>query len=334
MKSILLLILFLLPAIISSAQIVEAGNIAKYYFNNSNANDDVGINDGVIFGAVLDNDRFDNTEQAFSFDNTFIRIDHDETLDLGSGDFSISAWFKTDNDDTYSVIFNKGEGTAIKPRIFIRTMAEPQSTFQWRVGDGVNNVTVFYTDPSFFDNQWHHVVLVKNANSLSFYLDGNLIDLTTNNQLASINTNSNRPILIGVQDSVYSSSGNVPFGNYFDGSLDDYRIYNRAINDLEVDSLFNEVDPNIVTEVQENLNKVPFKIYPNPSSGNITLDLPVGLIVNRFEIFNSRGMLVSSGLLENEKINLSSLSSGLYFLQLLDDKKVVTVEKFIKTVDK
>lgn len=308
-------------------QIVEEGNIAKYYFSEANANDETGSNNGVIFGAIPTDDRCRNEENAFQFNNSFIRIDHNEILDLGTNEFSISAWFKTEDNDSYGVIFNKGEGSASKPRIFIRTMDNPQNTIQWRVGNGTNNITETYTDPSLFDNEWHHVVLVRNTNSLSLYLDANLVNLTTSNQLPSINTNSDRPILIGVQDSILNN--NIPFGNYFKGELDDYRIYNRAINDLEVDSLFNE-EKTIISSVQSfNLPKI--SITPNPFLNKIDIGLNPEIDVEiSFEIFNNMGRIVKSGILEKSTIDLAFLNSGIYYLRILDKGHIVGLQKLIK----
>lgn len=308
-------------------QIVEEGNIAKYYFNEANANDEIGSNNGVIFGATPSNDRFENEENAFLFNNAFIRIDHDEILYLGTSEFSISAWFKTENNDNYGVIFNKGEGSGSMPRIFIRTMESPQNTIQWRVGNGVNNVTETYTDPSLFDNEWHHVVLVRNTNSLSLYLDASLVNFTSANELSSINTNSNRPILIGVQDSILSS--NTPFGNYFDGFLDDYRIYNRAINELEVDSLYNEGNP--ITNTIQLLESVEMTIIPNPFIDEINVKIASELMTKiNYEIINSSGKTVKSGNLENSKINVTSLRSGIYYLRLFNQQRVIGIKKLLK----
>ncbi|MFK7807268.1 MAG: LamG-like jellyroll fold domain-containing protein [Saprospiraceae bacterium] len=326
-KTIIQTLLILLSLSPFYSQVVLEGTIAKYYFNESNANDEIGTKDGVLFGAAPSGDRFGNEEHAFDFNNAFIRIDHDENLDLGTNEFSISAWFKTENNDSYGAIFNKGEGSASRPRIFIRTMADPINTIQWRVGNGVTNVTETYTDPSLFDNEWHHVVLVRNTNDLSMYVDATLVDFTSDSQLPFINTNSNRPILIGVQDSILSS--NVPLGNFFDGELDDYRIYNRAIDNLEVDSLYNEGNPVVSSIATVEASKI--RVAPNPSFDNIQVELPSGINRNtEFDIINSLGAIVKSGNLENAIINLTSLSAGIYYLRISNQETVLGIEKILK----
>ncbi len=330
MKTNFLFILLLSISGTIKSQVVKEGNIARYYFNNGNANDEIGENDGVIYGAVLSDDRFENIEHAYSFNNSYIRIDHDNELDLGAGSFSISAWFKTANKNTYGVIINKGEGTTIKPRIFIRTMETPSSTLQWRVGDGINNVTVSHTDSSYFDNEWHHVVLVRQNSSISLYLDGVLIDETIDSQLPTINTNSARPILLGVQDSVYSSSGNLGFANYFDGSLDDYRIYNRSITDLEVDSLYNEGNPMMTSGVEIGNTYKGLKVYPNPTKEYISLVGATEITIDEYEIVNTQGKQLKRETLRGNEINVRRLANGLYILKFYRCQELIGLERFIK----
>lgn len=322
--------LFLL-SVTANCQIVTGGNIAKYYFDDSTADDAIGTNDGVIYGATLCPDRCGNVDQAFEFNNAYIRIDHDSALDFGTGDFSISAWFKTDNYDSYTVIFNKGEGSLTVPRVFIRTMQSPEYTFEWRVGNGVNNVVGTYTDTSFFDNQWHHVALVRNSNSLSFYLDAVLVDVTNNSQLSSINVNSDRPIIIGAQDSVYRSSGNIPISNYFDGQLDDYRIYDRAINSLEVDSLYREKTPCSLTNILYTSSKPELLVSPNPTFDEVRIDLSPQPTDNlQFEVIDNLGRAVLFGNLKQSTINLSSIATGVYYIRISNQERLIGVSKIIK----
>lgn len=333
MKTSRLLSFFLLffLSVNANCQIVTGGNTAKYYFDDGTAADAIGTNDGVIYGATLSPDRCGNVDQAFEFNNAYIRIDHDSALDFGTGDFSISAWFKTDNHDSYTVIFNKGEGSLTVPRVFIRTMQSPEYTFEWRVGDGVSNVVGTYTDSSFFDNQWHHVVLVRSSSSLSFYLDGALVDVTNSSQLSFINVNSDRPIIIGAQDSVYRSTGNLSISNYFDGQLDDYRIYDRVINSLEVDSLYREKTPCSLTNIVYNYSKPELSLSPNPTFDEVRIDLSPKPIDNlQFEVVDNLGRIALSGTLEQSTINLSSIPAGLYYIRLSDQEKLIGVSKIVK----
>ena len=68
-------------------------------------------------------------------------------------------------------------------------------------------------------------------------------------------------------------------------------------------------------------------IYPNPASNKITIES--NTIYNHFCIFNLYGQQILEGVLQNNEINISELSKGLFILKLANDKEYVQV-KFIK----
>jgi len=79
-----------------------------------------------------------------------------------------------------------------------------------------------------------------------------------------------------------------------------------------------EFDPQ-VGGVGENLKR-GIAIYPNPASDYISLD---GEYKNTtYKIFSTAGGMVLKGVLTNNTIEISSLSTGFYQLELSDSKKV------------
>ena len=54
---------------------VTSNLVAKYSFNNGNANDEVGTNHGAVNGTTLTADRFGNAGKAFFFDGVNDLID-------------------------------------------------------------------------------------------------------------------------------------------------------------------------------------------------------------------------------------------------------------------
>jgi len=58
-------------------------------------------------------------------------------------------------------------------------------------------------------------------------------------------------------------------------------------------------------------------IYPNPASQFITINSPSG---KEYELFQSNGTLASTGVLQNEQINVEHLTSGLYFIRLFSEE--------------
>lgn len=78
------------------------------------------------------------------------------------------------------------------------------------------------------------------------------------------------------------------------------------------------------------LDKKDFQIYPNPSHGVISV-LYDGVLENiPYLIVNQLGAIVQKGTIQNEQINIQSLSKGVYFLQLPDQPHLPIV-KLIKS---
>ena len=102
-----------------------------------------------------------------------------------------------------------------------------------------NNVysTEISSGTGFGDNNWHHVVSIVNTsdNTQQLYVDGNLAasgSIPTDSWSSSI---TNRKVLIGGLWG-NNSTNDLPFG----GSVDQVRIFNRALDDGEVTALYNE----------------------------------------------------------------------------------------------
>ncbi|WP_299891254.1 M28 family peptidase [uncultured Lacinutrix sp.] len=78
-------------------------------------------------------------------------------------------------------------------------------------------------------------------------------------------------------------------------------------------------------EILENVN-----IYPNPATSTLNIDLP-NYKTAQYKILNINGKTVLSNLMKNktESINISSIAQGVYFIELIVDKKIATL-KFIK----
>ncbi len=240
-----ILLLFLSITYSAYAQDLNNGLVAKYEFNGS-ANDIIGTNHGTVQGASLTNDRFDNSNSAYSFDgvNDYIEIAGNELLDFGyNEDFSISIWVNiSSNQNDLSGHNNEiiGKWNAL------RTMPYPYAIRYWNKNaseerkhrifnlrydtETCNHNPLITGDCYISSDEWHHLVFLKRGSTLEYYQDGLLFGTTVDNTVSSCNTiNSNR-ILIGRR-----TLG----GRYFTGLMDDLLIYDRALEQNEIGLLFN-----------------------------------------------------------------------------------------------
>ncbi len=98
-----------------------------------------------------------------------------------------------------------------------------------------------------------------------------------------------------------------------------------------------ESTPNLrtipITNCPEMISEFPFAIYPNPYTDNITIQLPSNytLTETKFTIVNALGQSLLTFYPDsyNELLDLSSLSSGMYFITVSDNSNKRTV-KIIK----
>ena len=74
---------------------------------------------------------------------------------------------------------------------------------------------------------WHNVILIKQANKYELFFDGSSViaDMLRNTSNTSTNFNLGK----------YANSNNV----YYSGTIDDVRIYDRALSAEEVQALYN-----------------------------------------------------------------------------------------------
>jgi formylglycine-generating enzyme required for sulfatase activity len=222
---------------------LSVGLVANYPFDG-NAKDESGFNldgrlEGVIQPAI---DKFNKSSSALKFDGSpaAVKIDH-VILNIGQDAFSISSWFIC-NDVNLSpqTIFNTDPHTGIGV-----SYVHPHlngARFGWaigRVGEWI------YSNPGVNLSEsigvWYHWILVKDGTSYKFYIDGVLA--SEKNVLESENFDQQVSLILG-------SVGSNNFYGYetVKGSIDETRIYNRALSAAEVSQLYSEEsgEPNMV----------------------------------------------------------------------------------------
>jgi hypothetical protein len=249
MKKQLLALIFIGITLISTAQ-VENGLVAKYSFNNGNSIDETGTNHAIVSGATLTTDRFGNVNKAYSFDGVddYITLGDVSEFQMGTSDFTISVWvYYTASQQ--STIFSKRDGISSNYNMYALTvMADPQ------FGGASENIWGFLRSSNSNDRPidggvqsgvWHNIVLHHDySDSTSIFVDGNFIGKSTVSLTGDFDIIGN-PLVLG-----YAAEANA---NFYNGKIDDVRIYNRALTTLEIDSLFNEVNPNTVVDLENGL---------------------------------------------------------------------------------
>ena len=207
--------------------IIPTDGLVAYYPFNGNANDESGNgHNGTIHGARLTIDRFGYNDKAYRFDgsNDYITF-QSQSFPTGNNPFVVAGWFKTTdtgggNGWNGNTLFSYGN-----PNIHVTVYA---GEFLIHVREN-NYIGPYITAPGHFvaDGVFHFFVYEYSNNVIKFYLDGILII----DQQYNLST-TYYPFQIGIR------KFNPYF--YFNGTIDDIRIYNRILTIEEINSLYHE----------------------------------------------------------------------------------------------
>jgi len=214
---------------------------------NGNANDASGngndgdINEGTDSEPTLTTDRFGNENSAYSFDgdNDYIATPLIPNFSLDQS-FTVVAWYKTTTSNISQRILGVRED--MNSITILLGFHSPEG-LHFQLRQDISNNTELVGDFSSTDGYWHHVAGVFNAttNLTELFLDGEIIASTYFN--GNLNDQTRK---------IYIGAGNIDDGpkEYFNGSIDDIRIYNRALSDVEIDSLYHDGgwNPNSIPE--------------------------------------------------------------------------------------
>ena len=207
------------------------GDLEAFYPFNGNANDESGNgNHGTAYGPVLSADRFGNSGHVYYFDGVddYIVINNSPSLEMGYSDFTIAAWIKTMATEDMARIFSKGSSSCVTGYM-LRTAASNSKPFLEISGDDTCRLA-FAGSTTVNDNRWHFVVgVVERRTGGKLYVDGEL-DGTQLADTSGFSLDNARNPMIGYNDTGL-------WYEPFHGSIDDVRIYSRALSQAEIREL-------------------------------------------------------------------------------------------------
>ena len=236
----------------TGGKIIEAANTSKlclscppiptnglviYLPFNGNVNDASGNNNnGTVTGAILGNDRFGAANKAYRFnDGNRINVTNSTSLALTNA-FTFSVWVNMQSNTGRDG--NGAVSTTPQQCLFtkncdngqIRSSISPQSNgtyiLQTYVNAGDQAAIPFQL------NQWKHIVSTYDGTTLKQFVDGVLV--------------TTKPVVLSL---ALSNSYNLVIGNmgcyvyYFNGFMDEFRMYNRGLSNSEVLDIYNAEKP-------------------------------------------------------------------------------------------
>ncbi len=170
---------------------------------------------------------------AIYFDGTddYLNCGNGSSIDFSTGDFSVAFWFKPNATTVASHMIDKGTGGTIDGYgvIIADLNTSPQGavSFMTDGSEGSGAKTYVTGTTIIYNNLWYYVVAVRNSGIKYLYVNGvNEGSLSDSRELS----NTSRPL--------YIAKAEVDGTYYFNGIIDEVRIYNRALTIDEIKLLY------------------------------------------------------------------------------------------------
>ena len=231
MRKVLTFLYLFLASLNLSAQVdLKSGLIACYPFNGNTTDETGNGNNGTIYGAQLTTDRFGNPNKAYQFDGSsqYIEVSANQ---FKNNTYSFSIWAfpdETPSINTYTYPFSVG-GFGGDQSLDLSNSANGATG--WTFGGylvGAPNVPFCHQGYIPSPSEWYHIVGVRSPTTMSLYVNGVLVmQASTGNFNPSYGNNSK--VTIGCRSSLVQ---------YFKGKVDDIHVYNRPLNENEIQALY------------------------------------------------------------------------------------------------
>ena len=190
--------------------------------------------------------------------NDYVDAGNDSSLDITNA-ITTEAWIKFDSlvaSQWYSVVIR--HDSANNSWNYYLAYKHPGSDAGLVFSlDGLSDSDMRY-DISLSENTWYHFVATYNGSIKKIFLDGvkKLSEAATGNIV-----DTDKDLWI---------SGNIPWGEYFNGSIDNVRIYNRALSTEEIRYHYNKGGPVAHWKFDEGEGTKAFDSSINRNSGTLT----------------------------------------------------------------
>jgi hypothetical protein len=250
---------------------------------------------------------------------------------------SFTFWMQNEEPDGWSVPFSvcKRTGFAI---VIKNGMIHAFTNFRPRFPAGIDWL-VDSTGAEFTSSEWAHVAYVFDYPVTKLYVNGELVDesdgkfrrdpadftlydllFVTNVTLEAGGDKSGE---IGIQ--LDPDAATVTYlGDTWDpgphhpffGSMADLRMFNYSLTDLEIEGIRDEFLNEVTCPIDaiDDIRAEKIRVYPNPAANILYFSENINAEVSVFD--NVGKMVLRSSMIDQNQMDISGLSEGLYFLRI------------------
>ena len=196
-------------------------------------------NDGEIHGSRTVEGKF-GKGMEFDGSNDYVDCGDSPELRFGTGDFAVEVWLKKGTQTgTYDAVIAKGSTGANAWLLYF------VSSTQLRFYSGSGIDSTYITGAA--DGNWHHTVFTRSGDDGYFYIDG--VEKSHITGIDNVDLSTTTKVSIGAAE-----QGTV---RYFNGTIDEVRIHNRALTPEEINASYN----NGLYRLETNLTSLSDGVY-------------------------------------------------------------------------
>jgi hypothetical protein len=239
---------------------INAGLVAFYPFNG-NANDKSGNGNNPTYigsGVTLTTDRFGNADNAYYFNGdsgSYIRIPADS---FPTTDRTISFWFYADKIDNHPTPLSYGGDVCHNSVLMIINKGDIPNAYTVLSHCASNYISAPYSVAPI--NNWYYLTMTVSSVTQKIFING-VLQQTANTFNTPTVVSGKSAILGAILYTDGNTVYNEPTAGNFQGKMDDFRFYNIALSDSEVQNLYNRETNGLVAYY-------PFNGNADDKSGN------------------------------------------------------------------
>lgn len=275
-------------------------------------------NDGALFGTTPATDRFGNPVAALHFDGSSDHVEISPVPTNSSADMTVSFWVRPTMLPQQGFAVNYGFDDGLTGDGFALRIADGSTGGAWNSGD---RLQLIHCGQTFLDGgldivdtiQWMHLVMMRDAAATKIYV--NSVFVASYSDPFSMPTG---PWSIGSANSI----------RHFAGDIDEVRIYDRAMSQPGVDSLFNALDHTGVGGTSS--SPVSVTVRPVPVDDQLTIDTADPSAFARIELKDPLGRTMRTMLPTQRVLDLSGSAPGVYLLHFVARNGAITMVRFVK----
>ncbi|WP_258104248.1 LamG-like jellyroll fold domain-containing protein [Marinoscillum sp. MHG1-6] len=232
-------------------------------------------------------------------------------------EISVAAWVKWNGGADWQRIFDFGNDESEY------MMLTPSVGSKLRFAINYNGEEKLLEAPALTEGEWHHVAITISGSKAFLYVDGEPRAFSLSFYKTPMDF---QPVFNYIGRSQFADPA-------FNGSIDDFKVYNYALAPEAVASLADTTEVP-VEALNTQINAGGLSLWPVPADDELKVSLSPEVIADGAELFiyNLNGKLVKQQVINSNKaeLDVSGLQNGIYLLEVHGGRKVNSQKVLIR----